>query len=99
MREIFLTSQNISIIWVFVIILSLIPVLWFSLATYYKRVSSLFYSNRVVVFFAFIAAEATLDIVGITSGNNSVYWICALIGLAIYAYLLFSNSSIGEHDG
>jgi uncharacterized membrane protein YhaH (DUF805 family) len=92
-------SQNISIIWVFVIILSLIPVLWFSLATYYKRVSSLFYSNRVVAFFAFIAAEATLDIVGLTSGNNSVYWICALIGLAIYAYLLFSNSSIGEHDG
>ena len=92
-------SQNISIIWIFVIILSLIPVLWFSLATYYKRVSSLFYSNRVVAFFAFIAAEATLDIVGLTSGNNSVYWICALIGLAIYAYLLFSNSSIGEHDG
>ena len=87
-------SQNISIIWVFVIILSLIPVLWFSLATYYKRVSSLFYSNRVKAFFAFIAAEATLDIVGLTSGNNSVYWICALIGLGIYAYLLFSNSSI-----
>ena len=92
-------SQNISIIWVFVIILSLIPVLWFSLATYYKRVSALFYSNRVKAFFAFIAAEATLDIVGLTSGNNSVYWICLLIGIAIYAYLLFSNSPVGEHDG
>ena len=92
-------SENISAFWIIATILSLVPVMWFALATYYKRVSALFYSNRVVAFFAFIAAEATLDIVGLTSGNNSVYWICALIGLAIYAYLLFSNSSIGEHDG
>ena len=92
-------SQNISSFWIIATILSLIPVIWFGLATYYKRISALFYSNRVKAFFAFIAAEATLDIVGLTSGNNSVYWICVLIGLAIYAYLLFSNSSIGEHDG
>ena len=92
-------SQNISAFWIIATILSLIPVIWFALATYYKRVSALFYSNRVKAFFAFIAAEITLDIVGLTSGNNSVYWICALIGIAIYAYLLFSNSPVGEHDG
>jgi len=92
-------SQNISIIWVIATVISLIPVIWFSLATYYKRVSAIFYSNRVKAFFAFIAAEATLDIVGLRSGNTSVYWICLLIGIGIYAYLLFSNSPVGEHDG
>ena len=92
-------SQNISIIWIFVIILSLIPVLWFSLATYYKRVSALFYSNRVKAFIAFFIAELTLDIVGLSSGNDTVYWICAFIGLGIFGYLLFTDSPIGEHDG
>ena len=59
----------------------------------------LFYSNRVKVFFAFIAVEITLDIVGLSSGNDTIYWICSLIGLAIFGYLIFSNSPIGEHDG
>ena len=92
-------SQNISGFWVIAVILSLIPVMWFGLATYYKRVSALFYSNRVKAFIAFFIAELTLDVVGLTSGNNTIYWICALISLGIFAYLLFSNSPIGEHDG
>ena len=92
-------SQKISTFWIIASIISIIPVLWFGLATYYKRVSALFYSNRVKAFIAFLVAEATLDIVGLTSGNNAVYWICALIGLAIFGFLLFSNSPIGEHDG
>ena len=92
-------SQKISSFWIIASIISLIPVLWFGLATYYKRVSALFYSNRVKAFIAFFVAEATLDIVALTSGNNTVYWICALIGLGIFGFLLFSNSPIGEHDG
>ena len=92
-------SQNISGFWVIAVILSLIPVMWFGLATYYKRVSALYYSNRVKAFIAFFIAELTLDVVGLTSGNNTIYWICALISLGIFAYLLFSNSPIGEHDG
>ena len=92
-------KQNISVFWIIAIIISLIPVMWFGLATYYKRVSALFYSNRVKAFIGFLVAEATLDIVGLTSGNNAVYWICALIGLGIFGFLLFSNSPIGEHDG
>ncbi len=92
-------SQNISGFWVIAVILSLIPAMWFGLATYYKRVSALFYSNRVKAFIAFFIAELTLDVVGLTSGNNTIYWICALISLGIFAYLLFSNSPIGEHDG
>lgn len=92
-------SQNVSGFWVIAAILSLIPVMWFGLATYYKRVSALFYSNRVKAFVAFLIAELTLDIVGLSSGNNTIYWICAVIGLGIFAYLLFTNSPIGEHDG
>ena len=84
-------SQNISIIWIIAAVISLIPLIWFSLATYYKRISAIFYLNRVKAFFAFIAAEATLDIIGLTYGDNSVYWICALISFAIFAFLLFSN--------
>ena len=92
-------SQNISFFWIIAIIISLIPVMWFALATYYKRVSALFYSYRVKAFIGFLVAEATLDIVGLTSGNSAVFWICALVGLGIFGYLLFSNSPIGEHDG
>ena len=92
-------SQNISAFWIIATILSLIPVMWFGLATYYKRVSALFYSNRVKAFIAFFIAELTLDIVGLSSGNDTVYWICALIGLGIFGYLLFTDSPIGEHDG
>ena len=92
-------SQNVSGFWVIAAILSLIPVMWFGLATYYKRVSALFYSNRVKAFIAFFMAELTLDIVSLTSGNNTIYWICAVISLGIFAYLLFNNSPIGEHDG
>ena len=68
-------------------------------ATYYKRVSALFYTSRVKAFIGFFLAEATLDIVGLTSGNNAVFWICVLIGLGIFCFLLFTNSPIGEHDG
>ena len=92
-------SKNISSIWIIATILSLIPVMWFALATYYKRVSALFYSNRVKAFIAFFIAELTLDIVGLSSGNDTVYWICAFIGLGIFGYLLFTDSPIGEHDG
>ena len=92
-------SKNISPIWIIATILSLIPVMWFALATYYKRVSALFYSNRVKAFIAFFIAELTLDVVGLTSGNDTVYWICAFIGLGIFGYLLFNDSPIAEHDG
>ena len=92
-------SQNISTFWIIASIISLIPVLWFGLATYYKRVSALFHSNRVKAFIGFLVAEASLDIVALSSGNNAVYWICVLIGLGIFGFLLFSNSPIGEHDG
>ena len=64
--------QKISTFWIIASIISLIPVLWFGLATYYKRVSALFYSNRVKAFIAFLVTEATIDIVALTSGNNAV---------------------------
>jgi uncharacterized membrane protein YhaH (DUF805 family) len=40
--------------WIISILISLIPVMWFGLATYYKRVSALFYENRLNVFFGLL---------------------------------------------
>jgi len=33
--------------WIITLIVSLIPVIWFGIASYYKRVSALFYDNRL----------------------------------------------------
>ena len=44
-------------------------------------------------------AEATLDIVGLNSNNDAIYWISMLLSTAIFAYLVFRNSPLGEHDG
>ena len=44
-------------------------------------------------------AEVTLDVIGLTYGNNTVYWICALISLGIFGFLLFKDSPVDEHDG
>ena len=91
-------SQNVSILWITLIIISLVPFFWFTLATYYKRISAIFLSNRVKAFFTLIALGVTLDIIGLKYGNT-IFWICQLIGLAIFGFLLLKNSPIGEHDG
>ena len=36
--------------WVLIFVLSVIPAIWFGLATYYKRVSALFFDQRKQVF-------------------------------------------------
>ena len=106
-------SQNISAFWIIATILSLIPVIWFALATYYKRVSALFYSSRVKAFFAFIAAKvvanpftltiliiySTIEILGYNTGINPIFHYLTITSITTYAYFLFSNSSFGEHYG
>ncbi len=92
-------SQNLSFGWIASLIFSLVPLIWFGLATYYKRVSALFYSNRVKAFFLFILAETILDMISLNSNNSFVYWICTIIGFVIFFYFVLKNSPIGEHDG
>ena len=40
--------------WIVGFILTIIPIIWFGIATYYKRVSALFYENRLNVFLSLI---------------------------------------------
>ena len=80
------------------IIISLIPVVWFSLAAYYKRVSALFYENRLNVFIGLIIYEITANIIYANNDNwiSSVFIVGSLI---IFLYMLFKDSGIEEHEG
>ena len=86
-------SENISAIWIITILLSLIPVIWFYLATYYKRVSAL-YVNKILVFSVLVFLLLALDVIGIFSNNSSVPLICFFIDLGIFAYLVFSDNLV-----
>ena len=79
--------------------MSVVPLIWFGLSTYYKRVSALFYSNRIKAFIFFIIVESALDLISISSNSSFVYWICTIMGYVIFFYLVLKNSPIGEHDG
>ena len=105
-------SQNISAFWIVSTILSLIPVIWFGLATYYKRVSTLFYSNRVKAFLAFIVAKvvanpftltyllilSTMGILGFIDVQPAYHYL-TITSITIYSYLSFKYSSFDDHDG
>ena len=53
-------TQSITPFWIISIVCLLLPVMWFSLAQYYKRVSALFYENRLNVFAGLIVFELTV---------------------------------------
>ena len=92
-------SKNLGFGWIASLFLSVVPLFWFGLSTYYKRVSALFYSNRIKAFILFIIAESALDLISLNSNSSFVYWICTIIGYVIFFYLVLKNSPIGEHDG
>ena len=92
-------SKNLGFVWIASLFLSVVPLIWFGLSTYYKRVSALFYSNRVKAFILFIIVESALDMISLNSGSSLVYWICTTMGFIIFFYLVLKNSPIGEHDG
>ena len=90
--------SNTSILWYVSFLLFLIPLIWFGLATYYKRISSIFHSNRIKMFFLLVIVEITLDIFALYFGGIS-FWICYFISLIIFLFLVIYNSPIGEHNG
>ena len=84
--------------WIISIIISLIPVIWFGLASYYKRVSVLFYDKRLNVFIGLLAFEILADIMVIKFDN----WIGNMFMAAqiiVLLFMLFKNSGIEEHEG
>jgi H+/gluconate symporter-like permease len=83
--------------WIISILISLIPVMWFGLATYYKRVSALFYENRLNVFFGLLIFEITAYIIVFKFDNwlNTVF----LIGLIlVFLFMLIKDSGIQQED-
>ena len=84
--------------WIISIIISLIPVIWFGLASYYKRVSALFYDKRLNIFIGLLVFEILADIMTIKFDN----WIGNLFMAAqiiVLLFMLFKNSGIEEHEG
>ena len=84
--------------WVISILISLIPVIWFGLASYYKRVSALLFDNRLNVFIGLIAFEITADIISFNFDNwiGNVFMVATLL---VLLFMLFKSSGIEEHEG
>lgn len=84
--------------WIISIIISLIPVIWFGLASYYKRVSALFYDKRLNVFIGLLAFEILADIMVIKFDNwiGNVFMAAQII---VLLYMIFKDSGIEEHEG
>tara|TARA_B110000908_G_scaffold71613_1_gene86456 strand:+ start:244 stop:783 length:540 start_codon:yes stop_codon:yes gene_type:complete len=83
--------------WIFGFILTIIPVIWFGIATYYKRVSALFYENRLNVFFGLLVFEIAADFIVIKFDNwlDPVFMIGTLL---IFLFMLIKDSGIQPED-
>jgi H+/gluconate symporter-like permease len=83
--------------WIISILISLVPVMWFGLATYYKRVSALFYENRLNVFFGLLIFEITADIIVFKFDNwlNTVFLIGSIL---VFLFMLIKDSGIQQED-
>lgn len=88
--------------WVISIIISLIPAIWFAIATYYKRVSALFIESKDKIFAGLIAFEILADYIVFEYGWGSESIIGSFFAFAtllIFIYMVFQNSGIEEHEG
>jgi len=83
--------------WILVFVLSVVPAIWFGLATYYKRVSALFYDQRKQVFLALVLFDVVSDYIVLTN-TGVVSSIVSLIGLFIFVFLVFKNSIPENYD-
>ena len=84
--------------WIVIFILTMIPPIWFGLATYYKRVSALFYNQRKEIFAALILFEIVSDYI-VLSNSGIITNVVSLIGLIIFAFLTLNNSKFEKHEG
>ena len=90
--------DSFTIGWIVIFILTMIPPIWFGLATYYKRVSALFYDQRKEIFTALILFEIVSDYI-VLSNSGIITTMVSLIGLIIFAFMTFYNSKFEKHEG
>ena len=88
--------------WIISLIISLIPAIWFQVASYYKRVSALIVESRDKIFTGLIAFEILADYYVFEYGWGSeslIGSIFAISTLVIFIYMVFKDSGIEEHEG
>ena len=89
--------SSLTIGWIFAFILCIVPVIWFTLATYYKRFIAVFKEQGKSIFYIFLAYEIVSDFILLNFGFGST--IFSLISFAILVYLTFVNSKSTDHSG
>jgi len=87
----------LTIGWIVAFIICIVPVIWFTLATYYKRIIAVFEDQGKNIFYIFVAYEIVSDFIFLNFGFGST--IFPLISLIILIYLTFVNSKISDHSG
>ena len=90
--------NSFSFGWVLIFVLSVIPAIWFGLATYYKRVSALFFDQRKQVFLALVLFDIVSDYI-VLSSSGVITTIVSSIGILIFIFLVFYNSKFENHEG
>ena len=89
--------NSFSLLWILVFLVCIVPVIWFGLANYYKRISALFYEHRNNVFFAVVAFDVISDILILKYNTGS--FILGTISTLIFVYLIIYNSKMDSHQG
>ena len=89
--------NSFSLLWILVFLVCIVPVIWFGLANYYKRISALFYEQRNNIFFAVVAFDVISDILILKYNTGS--FIIGTISTLIFVYLIISNSKMDSHQG
>ena len=85
--------------WIISLIISIIPVVWFSLSTYFKRVTALFSKNSVYIFFGLIFTDLILDYLIFKNFlSGPVFKISLLLSLIIFMILIIKDSGIQPED-
>ena len=89
---------NTGFIWYILLIVLIIPVIWFWLATLYKRVSAIFISNGKKVFFLIVFIEVILLILSFLI-SKILFTVFLFFKSLVFVLLVFYSSPIGEHEG
>ena len=89
---------NTGFIWYILLIILVIPVVWFWLANLYKRVSAIFISNRKKIFFSIVFIEVVLLILSFLI-SKILFSILIIFKSLVFISLIIYPSPIGEHEG
>ena len=88
--------------WIISFVVSIIPVVWFSLSTYFKRITALFSKNSIYIFFGLVITDIILDYLIFKNFlSGPIFKISLFLSLIIFMILIIKDSGIGEeeHEG